>query len=409
VIPNEPGNATVPKLTVAVPTYNRSGLLRLTLASILAQRRPDFRVVVFDNASTDDTAEVVRSFGDPRLTHDRSAVNVGLVGNWNRCIQSNRSPYLSIVHDDDLVLDGYFEESVAMFEAHPDAGFCYARAKIINHRGEVIKWPVNQDTAPAGVVSGFEFLDQMLAADRPPTIFPSAVAYRAAALAEVGGFDSAHSRLSIDLCLFYRLAARFPVARLGRELVAQRVHPGQETEAQFRSAAGLGLIGVFAEQMDAAAHLLASPRAGDPPYRRWLTERLLALHRKQSDAAHGHIPELYWNWKERLAMATEELDGVLPPAAAFALVDEDTWGWGSEFRGRRVWPFPERDGMFWGQPPTQENAVAELHRLRERGTGHIAFTWTTLWWLDHYSDMARELRTRGQCVLENSRVTVFKL
>jgi GT2 family glycosyltransferase len=50
------------KLTVVIPTYNRAALLKVSLASILAQDYPDFQVVILDNASTADTEAVVRTF-----------------------------------------------------------------------------------------------------------------------------------------------------------------------------------------------------------------------------------------------------------------------------------------------------------------------------------------------------------
>ena len=150
------------ELTVAVPTFNRCDLLWETLDSILTQQGPPFRVVVFDNASTDGTAEVIQSFNDSRLSHDRSPVNVGLLGNWNRALHSISSPLVCLCHDDDLMLDGFLAEAAAMLSSHPRAGFAYARAKIIGPRGNVRVWPVNQDSSPAGVVEWLDFLERMI-------------------------------------------------------------------------------------------------------------------------------------------------------------------------------------------------------------------------------------------------------
>ena len=103
--------------------FNRAPLLKQTLESILAQSYQDFAVVVFDNASTDDTEAVIKGFSDPRLSQSRSSTNIGLVRNWNRCIQKNSSSYLCIFHDDDLMLEGFLEKSMAILEAHPDVAF----------------------------------------------------------------------------------------------------------------------------------------------------------------------------------------------------------------------------------------------------------------------------------------------
>ena len=70
------------KLTVGIPTYNRSGLLREAIESVLAQTFTDFRLIVSDNASDDDTPEVVRSFDDERIDYLRTERNIGPIGNF---------------------------------------------------------------------------------------------------------------------------------------------------------------------------------------------------------------------------------------------------------------------------------------------------------------------------------------
>jgi glycosyltransferase involved in cell wall biosynthesis len=68
----------------------------------------DLDLVILDNASTDDTPEVVRSIGDPRIEYIRHPTDIGILRNWNRSIQmaARRSPVTCIFHDDDLMLPG---------------------------------------------------------------------------------------------------------------------------------------------------------------------------------------------------------------------------------------------------------------------------------------------------------------
>src|SRR5262245_47966560 len=120
---------SVPKITVAVLTCNRPSTLRHTLRSVLDQRGVDFGVTVMDNASTDDTPEVVRrEFPDPRLTYVRNEQNIGIYRNWNRAVSINRSRYLSIFHDDDIMLPGFLAATAAALDAHPTAGFAITQA-----------------------------------------------------------------------------------------------------------------------------------------------------------------------------------------------------------------------------------------------------------------------------------------
>jgi glycosyltransferase involved in cell wall biosynthesis len=108
------GSAAPPELTIAIPTFRRPDLLREAIASALAQRtgRP-YEVIVVDNdtepegvAAVDD---VVRSVRSPLLRLYRNSQNIGMFGNWNRCIELARAPWLSILNDDDLLQPDWLE------------------------------------------------------------------------------------------------------------------------------------------------------------------------------------------------------------------------------------------------------------------------------------------------------------
>ncbi len=77
--------------------------------------------------------------------------------------------------------------------------------------------------------------------------------------------------------------------------------------------------------------------------------------------------------------------------------------------GLRAIPFLEKNGQYWGPPADDETAVREFERLRQAGASYIAFAWPAFWWLEHYADFARHLRSRFRCVVENQRLVVFDL
>jgi glycosyltransferase involved in cell wall biosynthesis len=87
-------------------TYNRAGTLRETLDSILPQaaERPEIEVLVSDNASTDETADVLRGYCErhPGLRHSRNAENLGFDGNVVACIENASGEYVAFFSDDDL-------------------------------------------------------------------------------------------------------------------------------------------------------------------------------------------------------------------------------------------------------------------------------------------------------------------
>ncbi len=109
----------------------------------------------------------------------------------------------------------------------------------------------------------------------------------------------------------------------------------------------------------------------------------------------------------RLRQATDDLIRLIPAAETFILVDEEQLR--SQLPHQRALPFLEKAGEYWGPPPDDATAIAELERLRQAGARFIAFTWPTYWWLEHYAGFHRHLRAGFPCLLENPRVVIFDL
>ncbi len=392
------------KVTVAIPTHNRSRLLKDALESALAQDYPDFRVLVLDNASCDDTEAVVGSFTDSRVIYVRSESNAGPLRNWNRAIELNSSPYLTILGDDDMMLPGFIRESVTMLDQYPSAAFSFTPAKYVDIDRTPLGFQHTQDM-PEGVIEGLHYLELNISA-RECLIEPSSAMMRAAALAEVGKFDSPHIKFHFDLNLYLRLATRFAVVFIRRELVEVRVHPGQISESLFRQ--GQGEYAVAAERIAGISYLLQSARANDAAYRKFLAKRLHTLLLEQSEQVHSLVPESYWLATERLEMAKQEMLALIPKGNSFVLVDDCHWE--SEiFPECRAIPFLERDGVYWGRPADDETAIRELERLRQSGATFIVFVWPALWWLDYYSGLSDYLASKFCCALKNTRLIAFDL
>ena len=190
-----------PVVTISLLTRNRSGLLRLAIESILAQERVELELLVLDNASTDGTPAVVRSFDDPRIVSMRSDTDIGMVRNWNRGIQlaSGRAPFACIFHDDDIMLPGFLAESTRALEAHPSAGFSACLPQFISQSGELLDI-MNPNDVSDGLINGMDFME--LAVNRRGMgIYPPTVVFRSETLKRLGPIDSPHTHATMDLNL----------------------------------------------------------------------------------------------------------------------------------------------------------------------------------------------------------------
>lgn len=129
----------LPKVSILVPSYNRSGLLKKALNSIFQQTFTDFEVIVVDNCSTDDIGQLITSLDDCRLIYIRNDANIGAVNNYNKTLRLARGQYIYAFSDDDTMLDtDNLKIKVDIMDAHQSVGIVYSNYHIIDEQGEVI-------------------------------------------------------------------------------------------------------------------------------------------------------------------------------------------------------------------------------------------------------------------------------
>lgn len=116
-------------ITTVIPTYNRSASLQRAIKSALSQTAPGVEVHVYDDCSTDDTQEVVAAVAsaDNRLHYHRNASNLGYSSNVACGVTRVRSPFFSILADDDILLPEFYSLGLAALEKHPAAQWVAGR------------------------------------------------------------------------------------------------------------------------------------------------------------------------------------------------------------------------------------------------------------------------------------------
>src|SRR5262249_50247811 len=98
------------------------------------------------------------------------------------------------------------------------------------------------------------------------------------------------------------------------------------------------------------------------------------------------------SWWHRHAAAIEAVKALPRTGEPIIFVDDGTLEVGP-IAGRQRIPFLERNGESWGPPPDDGTAVSELERLRSGGAAFIVFAWPAFWWLEHYTEFTRYLRS----------------
>ena len=115
------------QFTIGIPTYKRPELLKRSIASALDQSASDVQVIVSDNASPDNTAEVVQAFGD-RVRYYRNPTNIGATANLEKVFELATTEYFSWLQDDDLVHRDFVAHALRGFAGADDvaAYACYS-------------------------------------------------------------------------------------------------------------------------------------------------------------------------------------------------------------------------------------------------------------------------------------------
>lgn len=198
-------------ITTIIPTFRRPRLLRRAIFSVLRQTYPHVRVAVCDNASGDETAEVVAEImhQDPRVTYWCHPTNVGSYRNFNYGMQSVETPFFSLLSDDDMLAPQFYELCLQAFKYYPRAMFIAANSMVIDTAGQIISGPVGP-IDPTFYAAGEGFFD--MAAVRIPNTW-TGILFRTAVREEIGLVDLEAGAFA-DGGFVLHAAARFPFVAL---------------------------------------------------------------------------------------------------------------------------------------------------------------------------------------------------
>lgn len=239
-----PDDASGVDVTVGIPTWNRSSLLGTAIESVLRQTYRRFTLIVSDNASTDDTADVVASFRDRRLVYRPLEHNIGRAENMNRLIAMAETEFLLLLGDDDQLHPDHLSLTVGALQRWPSAGLAHSGCLVVDSRGVTLDQArFIKSKHPVVFESGPELLERSMNSGWT-ACFSSAV-FRRAALIEADGLRLEDGEID-DLPLLMRIATTWGSIYVNRPLATMRSHAeasssllGSITPSGFRSSSAL--------------------------------------------------------------------------------------------------------------------------------------------------------------------------
>jgi glycosyltransferase involved in cell wall biosynthesis len=213
----------MPTIEVIIPAYNAAKYLPIAIESVMAQTFEDWGILLVDDGSTDNTAEIVAPYIErlgPKIKYIKQP-NAGLPAARNTAIRNSTAEFLALLDADDIWLPCRLAESLKSFENKPRVGLSYSFVSLIDENGEILKVFDNIQPHAEGNIAPYIYTrDVQLPC---PTI-----TFRRSCIDEVGFFDET-MRATEDRDLWLRIALKYEIGLVRTVLALYRTSPDSMT------------------------------------------------------------------------------------------------------------------------------------------------------------------------------------
>ena len=127
-----------PKVSVLIPAYNHEKFLKDTIESVLNQTFSDFELLISDDCSTDNTAQVIKSFSDQRIAGIFFEENRGTVRALNSLLEHAKGEYIAVLGSDDIWEPKKLERQLNVMENDKNLAACFTWASIVDQNSNII-------------------------------------------------------------------------------------------------------------------------------------------------------------------------------------------------------------------------------------------------------------------------------
>ena len=202
-----------PKVTVLMPVYNGEKHLNDAVNSILNQTFKNFEFIIINDASTDGTYEILKSFSDPRIRIYTNKNNMGIAKSLNFGIKMSKGEYLARQDSDDTSTPKRLNKQVYFLDTHPDYAIVGSFARVLNEYSEELRVR-KRPTEDADI-------RQYLKTDN--CIIHGSVMIRMSSLLNVGLYDESMDK-SQDYELWLRLSKKYKLTNIPEFLYLRKIN-----------------------------------------------------------------------------------------------------------------------------------------------------------------------------------------
>jgi glycosyltransferase involved in cell wall biosynthesis len=203
-------------ISIITPSYNQASFLEETIRSVLGQENVSIEYIIIDGGSTDGSVDIIEKYAEglacwvsERDSGQAEAINKGLA--------RSTGEFIAWLNSDDLYLPGAVAQATAVLEAHPEVGFVFGDAIIIDTQGRYLNKLTFGDWGLSELMA-FRIICQ-------PAVF-----MRRSVLEQVGYLDTTYHYM-LDHQLWLRMARVAPIRHISSTWAAARHHPGAKNVA----------------------------------------------------------------------------------------------------------------------------------------------------------------------------------
>jgi glycosyltransferase involved in cell wall biosynthesis len=219
----------VPLVSIIMNIWNGAPFLREAIDSVLAQTYADWELIAWDDCSTDNSAEIVKSYADPRIRYIRAEKQIPLGHARGKALQEVRGEFVAFLDQDDIWVPEKLEKQLALANSSADVALVYGRTVSFTPAGERKDFDHRHEfePLPEGAILESLFVDACF-------IAMSSAMFRRSALAELGAIPE-NIHMSPDYHMYLGVCQRYRARAVQDVICYYRIHGNNMTPKTFKT------------------------------------------------------------------------------------------------------------------------------------------------------------------------------